>query len=358
MKTGVSNLPLHGGKAPPWLFKRMVRLCRALAECIVEEFGPEDMLLKLSDPHWFQALGCVVGFDWHSSGVTTTVCGALKEAVRPMGHSLGLYVCGGKGAASRKTPDEITAISEHTGMDPAPLVYCSRMSAKVDSAAVQDGYQLYHHTFFLTDAGKWAVVQQGMNESNRYARRYHWLGGSVEDFTSDPHAAVCCDTRGQMQLNLVASEASDNRGGSAELSRSTTPDKLTSELKRLKTLTLPRRHEVLIRDINPDRMERILLKAYENTPDNFESLLGTPGLGAKGLRALSLLAEVVYGAPASFRDPARFSFAHGGKDGFPYPVDREGYDRSIATLKRAVRNAKLGRSDQMDAFRRLARFER
>jgi uncharacterized protein len=335
----------------------MVRLGQAITETIVEEFGPDEMLSKLSDPYWFQALGCVLGFDWHSSGVTTTVCGALKEAMKPIGDNLGLYVCGGKGGTSRKTPEEITEIGERLGSDPAPLVYCSRMSAKVDSAGVQDGYQLYHHAFFFTKGGKWAVVQQGMNEENLYARRYHWLGEGAHEFTSDPHAAVCCDQKGQLTLNLVAGEAGDNRTRCAELARENKPEELAGELRKLKTLVLPRRHEVLISDINPDRVEKILLKAYEAAPPDFEKLLGAAGVGPKTMRALSLLAEVIYGAEASFRDPARFSFAHGGKDGFPYPVDRPGYDKSIAVLKRAVRNARLGRTDQIDALRRLARFE-
>jgi hypothetical protein len=359
LKTGTTNLPLHGGKAPAWLFQRMVKLGRAITECMVDEFGPDEMLRKVSDPYWFQALGCVLGFDWHSSGVTTTVCGALKEAVKPTQGALGLYVCGGKGAASRKTPMEIAAAGDAIGMDPTPLVYCSRMSAKVDSAAVQDGYQIYQHSFFFTSSGNWAVVQQGMNEQNRYARRYHWLGADTSDFTCDPHAAVCSlKIPQQLTLNLVAAEAAGNRNSAAMLLREFKPQKLALELHRLEHLDLPSRHQILMQDIDSRRITRILEKTYENVlPNNFEALLGTPGVGAKTLRALSLLAEVIYGEPASFRDPARFSFAHGGKDGIPYPVDRPNYDKSIATLKRAVRNARLGRTDQIDAFRRLARFD-
>jgi len=210
MRTGVADLPLHYGKAPPWLFKRMSRLARAVAVVTVEEFGTAELLRRLSDPFWFQAFGCVLGFDWHSSGLTTTACGALKEGLRGLERDLGLVVAGGKGATSRKTPQEIEAWGEHLAADPADLVFASRMSAKVDSAALQDGYQIYHHTFVFDNQGRWCVVQQGMNTETRYARRYHWLGEGVSDFVCEPHAAICCDNQSTV-LNMVAQESDTAR---------------------------------------------------------------------------------------------------------------------------------------------------
>ncbi len=353
MRTGTANLPLHGGKAPRWLFSRMVGLAREIASAVVWEYGRDELLLRLSDPFWFQALGCVLGFDWHSSGVTTTVCGALKEGIRGREHELGFFVAGGKGRVSRQTPAEIAAISEKFSLsrNPAELVYASRMSAKVDSSLLQDGFQIYHHCFLFTSEGRWAVVQQGMNEESRYARRYHWLGEKVSDFVCEPHQAVCCDTRG-MLLNMAAQESGPNREISAVLSRED-PAGLLSGLKKIKSLDLPPHHEVLARDLNPDSIGRILLKTYENQPQNYENLLGMEGVGPKTIRALALLSEVVHGAPASRRDPVRYSFAHGGKDGYPYPVNRGEYDRSIDILSKALKAAKVGHTEKLEAFRRL-----
>ena len=355
-RTGVANLPLHGGKAPRWLFDRMVKLSRAIVETMVCESGPEFVLKRLADPFWFQALGCVLGFDWHSSGVTTTTCGALKEGTKDIQRELGLYFCGGKGGASRKTPDEIIAAGDSISADAAQLVYASRMSAKVDSAAVQDGYQIYQHMFAFTSNGGWVVVQQGMNEETRYARRYHWLGEDVSDFVCEPHAAVCCDSRGQLTLNLVAEESAAVRARTANIALEN-PEKLVAELKRVQALNLPARHRILAADIHPDRIRKTLVSAYERAPGDFVSLIGTPNVGPATLRALTLLSEILYGDEASFRDPVRFSFAHGGKDGIPYPVDRPGYDKTISMLKKAVLDAKLGRTEQLDALRRLSRFE-
>ena len=354
MKRGYANLPLHGGKAPRWLFARMTKLAGAVAEAICEDFGPEELLVRLSDPAWFQAFGCVLGFDWHSSGVTTTVCGALKEGLKGFGPSVGLFVGGGKGGRSRKTPQEIEQACEGLGRDPAPLVYASRMSAKVDSAALQDGYQLYHHCFLFTASGRWAVVQQGMNDANGYARRYHWLADRVDDFVCEPHAAIAAQARGAA-LNMVASESGQARDASADAAR-LHPDRLLGEVARLQSLTLPRRHEVLLRDINPRHLHKVMLTSYERQPEDFERLLGLPGVGPKAIRSLSLLAELIYEAPPSRRDPAVYSFAHGGKDGHPYPVDREVYDQSIDFLRRSVDQAKLGLTDKRDALRQLARF--
>ena len=354
MRTGSANLPLHGGKAPAWLFSRMIRLAREVATHVVEEFGPEEMLRRLADPFWFQAFGCVLGFDWHSSGVTTTVTGALKLGLRGRDRELGLFAGGGKGAASRKTPDEIIAACELISADPGPLVYASRMSAKVDSAAVQDGYQLYHHGFFFTTSGGWCVVQQGMNDANAMARRYHWLSASVKSYVNEPHAAVVADATAPT-LNLVAAESEPVRGGSAALAREK-PGVVLSALKHLPALTMPKRHAVLVADVNPAYLERILLKTYERAPEDFETLLGMPGVGARTLRALALTSEIIYGTPASTRDPARFSFAHGGKDGFPFPVDRDTYDHTVEVLRAAVNKAGIDRSERVAALKRLVRF--
>ena len=357
MKTGIANLPLHHGKAPAWLFTRMRRLAGQMIEHIVFEFGPEEVLQRLSDPYWFQAFSCVLGFDWHSSGVTTTVCGAVKEAVRGKERDLGLFVAGGKGGTSRKTPQEIAAFGErHTiALPPTDLVYASRMSAKVDNTAVQDGYQLYHHCFFFTPSGRWAVIQQGMNEATRWARRYHWLSTRLSDFVCEPHAAVCTERPAQQVLNMVAEESEEARRTTALLSQER-PDKLAGEIRQLQTLDLPRRHEVLVRDLRPESVERILLKSYERQPQDFRSLLEVRGVGPKTIRALALVAELVYGVKGSTRDPARYSFAHGGKDGHPYPVDRPTYDRSIEALREIIGRARVGNRERMDALRRLSRF--
>lgn len=348
----MAHLPLHGGKAPRWLFRRMTLLAREITLAVVEESGPGEMLERLADPFWFQALGCVLGFDWHSSGVTTTVCGALKEGLRGLDGDTGLFVAGGKGRTSRKTPSEVEAFADRAGFEPAPLVYASRMAAKVDSAALQDGYQLYHHTFIFTQDGDWTVIQQGMNVATRWARRYHWLSSTLEDFVCEPHAAICTQARGE-PLNLVAEESDQARQVSAALSHER-PETLVAELKRLQELELPQRHHVLLDDLNPDSVGRILLKTYERLPEDFETLLGMRGVGAKTIRALALISELVYGAKASARDPARFSFAHGGKDGHPYPVDRPTYDRSIEVLRQAVARAKVGNRERTEALKRLA----
>ncbi len=348
-RTGIATLPLHGGSAPRWLFERMVRLARAVVGALVEEVGPEGVLRRLSDPFWFQAFGCVLGFDWHSSGLTTTVCGALKEGLRGLEREVGLVVAGGKGAASRRTPDELRAYGDRLGLDADRLVYASRLSAKVDNNAVQDGYQLYHHTFFVTHTGAWAVVQQGMREQDRTARRYHWLGERVRDFVCEPHAAVCAECV-VPTLNLVARESDRARQAMTALSRER-PERLAAELQQV--LSLPARHHVTLEDLDPRRLERAFLSTYQAQAASFEALLGLPGVGAKTLRALALLSELLAGAPPSWRDPARFAFAHGGKDGHPYPVDRATYDRTVAVLEDALRRAHLGHRDRLEALRRL-----
>ncbi len=364
----------------------MTRLAREMAVHIVADQGAEQLLRRLSDPFWFQAFGCVLGFDWHSSGVTTTVTGALKEGLAAVGGELGVYAQGGKGATSRKTPAEIAERCDRLAMDPTPLVYASRMAAKVDSAAVQDGYQLYHHAFFFTAAGHWCVVQQGMSDQTRTARRYHWLSESLDSFVNDPHEAICSDRRGAT-LNLVASEHAPLRAASVELAtgspervmdvvrrhrprRGLTSGRLPFEIPQVDPgaeirpgtvsgapiLEMPAAHALHLEDLNPRHLESVLLSTYERAPRDFEMLLGLEGVGPRTLRALALVAEVIYGTPASTRDPARFAFAHGGKDGTPFPVDRETYDRTIDVLHRAMGRAKVDRSEKVDALKRLGRF--
>ncbi|MBN1191632.1 MAG: DUF763 domain-containing protein [Dehalococcoidales bacterium] len=356
-RTGIAYLPLHGGKAPPWLFQRMVKLSRQITIAIVEEYGPCEMLKRLSHPFWFQAFGCVLGFDWHSSGVTTTLCGALKEGIRGLEKDLGFFIAGGKGRTSRQTPLEIESWGDKLSLDPVPLVYASRMAAKVDTSALQDGYQLYHHCLMFTSGGAWAVVQQGMNEENHYARRYHWLGESVTDFVNEPHAAILSESRGNT-LNLVAAESGTARGTITEIATGQKPESLLDQLKSLTTLELPARHRIKVNDLHPDSIAKILLSTYEKQPCNFEQLLGLQGVGPKTIRALSLISEIIYGVAPSYRDPVRYTFAHGGKDGIPFPVDRSTYDQSIEILTRAINRASISLSEKKEVFHRLTRITR
>lgn len=363
----------------------MWRLAGAITMAVVDEYGPSEMLRRLADPWWFQAFGCMLGFDWHSSGVTTVTCGAMKEAYKHFRNDLGIHVAGGKGGTSRKTPSEIIAVADREAIASGDqLVYASKLSAKVDSAAVQDGYDLYHHSFFFTPAGQWCVVQQGMSDAVKSARRYHWLGETVDDFVCEPHNAIddlrdanepLQDLSGQYLLNMVATEADANRKRSVDLV-GWKPDKLMEELRRFTdgpTLFAPEHHEVLPSDVNVDRLEKIVRDVHERNPADFATLLGAPGVGPATVRALSLLAELIYNAPASHRDPADatklppvlknrswadYSYAHGGKDGTPHPVDRDTYDRSIAVLTDAVRKARVGETDKSQALKRLATFDR
>jgi hypothetical protein len=354
MRTGIANLPLHYGKAPPWLFQRMKKLSREITIWIVSEFSAEEMLKKLADPFWFQAFGCVLGFDWHSSGLTTTVCGALKEGIKGLESDLGLFVAGGKGGTSRKTPTEIELVGAKLDTSVNKLIYASKMAAKVDSAALQDGYQLYHHVFIFNKTGSWAVIQQGMNEINRFARRYHWLSDDVENFVCEPHSAICCDNTGKV-LNMVAIESESARQATTLLSKEK-PQKVILDIKKAQNLDLPSHHQVLLQDINPDKLNKVLLTTYENQPTNFEQLLGMKGVGAKTIRALSLISELIYGTHVSFRDPVRYSFAHGGKDGHPYPVNKATYDTSIDMLHKAISSAKIGHTEKKEAIKRLANW--
>jgi hypothetical protein len=354
-RTGYASLPLHGGKAPAWLFSRMVLLSREILAHIVQEYGAAEVLRRLSDPFWFQAFGCVLGFDWHSSGVTTTVCGAVKESLKSAGTEWGLFAAGGKGSASRRSPVQIAGACERLGRDPEALLHASRTAAKVDSAAVQDGYQLYHHVFLFTASGEWCVVQQGMSDSTSTARRYHWLSEHVASFVDEPHEAVCCDVQGPT-LNLVASESAEVRSASTELA-GRPPEDTLRVIENVPALRLPSRHGLFPEmDVDARHLSKILLKTYERAPEDFETLLGIEGVGPKTLRALALASELIYGTRASTRDPARFAFAHGGKDGIPFPVDRVTYDRTIDILSRAVDNARIDRSERVKALKRLAPF--
>lgn len=352
-KTGIATMPLHYGKAPAWLFDRMVILSREIAYALVMEFGQEEFLLRLSDPFWFQAFGCVLGFDWHSSGLTTTVTGALKEGIRSIERDIGIFIAGGKGNTARKTPEQIiNYVEKYLMINPERLIYASKMSARVDNSAVQDGYQLYHHVFVFTEKGKWAVIQQGMNKNRRTARRYHWLSNNVHDFVNEPHTAICCDRRAKT-LNLVAKESDGVRRLSTMLSKEV-PEKVIKEFKNIKSLDLTDRHKITIDDIDPKRLYRILTKTYELQPHNFEELLAIEGVGPKTLRALSLVSELIYGVKASYKDPARFSFSHGGKDGTPFPVDRKLYDKTIEVMRKAIHSASIGKKDKLEAIKRLS----
>jgi len=354
--TGYASLPLHGGKAPAWLFGRMVKLSREIVVYLTSEYGSTEVLRRLSDPFWFQAFGCVLGFDWHSSGVTTTVCGAVKEGIKDIDRDLGFFAVGGKGAVSRKAPAQIQESCERIGRDPGPLIHASKTSAKVDSAAVQDGYQLYHHVFFFTNAGDWAVVQQGMSDQTRMARRYHWLSEHVASFVDEPHDAICCDARSET-LNLVAHENEGIRQASVEIAAQP-PDLALRTLAKVPELRMPRRHELLPElDVASPYLAKILERTYERAPENYEALLGIEGVGPKTLRALSLASELLHGTVATLRDPARFAFAHGGKDGIPFPVDRLTYDKTIEVFRNAVNRSAIDRSEKVKAFQRLARFE-
>lgn len=356
MRTGTADLPLHGGRCPAWLFVHMKALCAAIIEVIIEDAGTGEVLKRLSDPYWFQALGCVVGFDWHSSGVTTTVCGALKEGLKEIGPRAGLFIAGGKGRTARNTPHEIIQQADRhpIAVEAEKLVYASKMSAKVDSSAVQDGYQIYHHCFVFNDQGQWTVIQQGMNENNRQARRYHWLSTQVQDFTLDPQTAICCNSTNET-LNLVSSSNQKLNQASYKLAQ-TAPGKLLKEINKIdeqaRAIKLPGYHQIP----RTSYLNKSLLTAYEKQPQDFEELLGISGVGPGTLRALCMVAEVAYGVKASYDDPVRYSFAHGGKDGFPFPVNEADIENSYKVLNRALRRSRTGRSEQLQALKNLAQW--
>jgi hypothetical protein len=354
-RVGLAVLPLHSGRAPAWLFGRMVHLAREILGHVVADYGPGEVLERLSDPFWFQAFGCVLGFDWQSSGVTTTTCGAIKEAVRGLEDDFGFVVAGGKGAASRKTPVEIERACERQGQDPAALVRASRLSAKVDNTAVQDGHQLYHHCFLFTPGGSWCVIQQGMSDATRTARRYHWLGDRVTSFVEEPHAAVCADVRAPT-LNLVAAESAAAREATTAIV-ARPPAEILAEFDPLPLLRMPARHQLLaVGDVDPRRLHQTLLKAYERPPLRLREPAWRTGPRAEEPAPATLVAELIHGARASTRDPARFAFAHGGKDGTPFPVDRATYDQTIELLRGALDRARVDFSDRSGALKRLAAF--
>ncbi|HLZ82671.1 MAG TPA: DUF763 domain-containing protein [Caulobacteraceae bacterium] len=369
-RTGSADLPLHSGRVPPWLAERMTRLGAVMAEAIVHHYGRDELLRRLAHPFWFQSFGAVMGMDWHSSGITTSVLGALKRGLSPLAGELGLHVCGGRGKHSRRTPAELIAVGARTGLDGEALGAASRLVAKVDTAAVQDGFDLYLHGFIVADDGKWVVVQQGMNGEARQARRYHWLSEGLTSFVDAPHAAIEGPGQGVI-LNLTDARAAASRDAQIDLLRALPPETIAREYARMSAsggvagrpapdtqpmlphLVMPDHHDVRAEDVIARRLHGGFAAAAERGPADFAGLLAVPGVGARTVRALALVAEVMHGAPCRFSDPARFSFAHGGKDRHPFPVPLRVYDQTIGVLKAAVEAARLGREERLDALRRL-----
>jgi len=350
MKRGSADLPLHYGTVPPWLAQRMSLLGGAIAEAIILDYGRTALLQRLSDPFWFQSLGCVLGMDWHSSGITTSVMNALKKAINKRSEELGVYVCGGRGKSSRQTPVELLQIADKTGLNGNELVRHSKLSAKVDNTAVQDGFQLYLHSFIVTKEGEWAVIQQGMNPNSRMARRYHWLSSSLNSFLEEPHTSVCGKNQGLI-LNLTDKLASSTKEGILELTKEH-PDKLLYET----SLILLRHHEVKVEDVNLKRLGAALILAHETNVSDMESLLLLEGVGPRTVQSLTLVSEVIHGTPSRFSDPARFSFAHGGKDGHPHPVPLNVYDETIEIFDKAIHRSKLGDKDKSEALKNLTKI--
>jgi hypothetical protein len=361
-RTGSANLPLHGGRVPPWLASRMATLGAVICQAIVHHYGRDEFLRRLSHPFWFQSFGAVMGMDWHSSGITTSVIGALKRGLAPMAGDLGIHVCGGRGKHSRRTPAELTVLGDRVGLDAAGLTRASRLVAKVDSAAVQDGFDLYLHGFFVSNDGQWTVVQQGMNGGKRQARRYHWHSEELSSFVEAPHSAIDGPGQGEI-INLTDHRAGKSRDAQLDLLSMLGPDRITqefaaltaeaSEQPNLPHLVMPAHHDVRSSDVFIRRLHGTLAAAADRGPADFASLLLTPGVGARTVQSLAMVAEVVHGAPYRFQDPARFSLAHGGKDRHPYPVPIKVYDETIRVLKSAVQKAKLGQSEELEALRRL-----
>jgi hypothetical protein len=352
-RSGSADLPLHGGRVPAWLAARMTELGAAIAEHIVIAHGSSEFLSRLSDPFWFQALGCVMGMDWHSSGITTSVMGALKRGLNSRASELGLYVCGGRGRHSRRTPDELRGFASRSGLDGDHLARTSRLTARIDNNAIADGFQLYLHSFVISTSGEWAIVQQGMNASSHLARRYHWHSPAVRDFTSNPHTAIIGQPQGTI-LNLVDARAAQAQ----QAMMSITGHNVDATLAEVRKLVMPAHHDVRADDVDPKRLGAVLAVAHERELRDFASLLLVEGLGPRTLQSLALIAEIVHGAPSRFADPARFSFAHGGKDGHPFPVPLKTYDESLAVLRRALDAAWLGHSQKVEGFRRLDRLTR
>ena len=344
-----ADLPLHYGRVPPWLAERMSLLSGAIVESIVLEYGKSAFLNRLSDPFWFQAFGCVLGMDWHSSGVTTSVMGALRRSVNPRFKDLGLYICGGKGKYSRQTPHELLSFSERTGLNGDELVRLSKLTAKVDNTAVQDGFQIYLHTFIVSKEGEWSVVQQGMNDASGMARRYHWHSAHVKSFVEEPHTFVYGKNQGQI-INLTDLKARETKSAMLSITQEN-PD-LT--LKEVQKLVMPKHHDVRAENIDLKRLGAVLAVAHEKEVRDFESLLLLEGVGPRTIQSLALVSEIVHGTPIRFSDPARFSFAHGGKDGHPFPVPTNVYDETIQILQHSVERAKIGDPDKFKAIKSLS----
>ncbi|AHK47143.1 hypothetical protein OV14_b0696 (plasmid) [Ensifer adhaerens OV14] len=368
-RSGSADLPLHGGRVPKWLGDRMTKLGAVITEAVILYYGRDEFLRRMAHPFWFQSFGAVMGMDWHSSGITTSVIGALKRGLTPLSAELGIHVCGGRGAHSRKTPAELLAIGDRVGFDAQRLVTTSRLVAKIDSAAVQDGFDLYLHGFIVTDDGQWVVVQQGMNCDQRQARRYHWLSENLESFLDSPHAAIEGDTTQGVIVNLADRRAARSREGQLDLLANMGPDRIVREALAVRRagpvieslpdqlslphLIMPAHHDVQEKDVNMSRLHAALASAAERGPKDFQELLLTPGVGARTVEALAMVAEVVHGAPCRFSDPARFSLAHGGKDRHPFPVPLKVYDETLRVMKSAVSRGKLGHTEELEALRRL-----
>ncbi len=356
-RTGIANLPLHPGHAPRWLFKRMVKLSGEIARIIILEFGTQELLRRLSDPYWFQAFSCVIGFDWHSSGTTTVTMGALKEALKP---DDGIVVVGGKGKVSRKTPQEIVTMGDEMGIEPRKIEeikYTSKMAAKVDNVLLQDGYNLYHHAMVIDEHGNWVVIQQGMNSQSRYARRYHWLHG-IKSYVNEPHSGIISDVIENRVLDLTAKESEDTRKATLDIVRDN-PKKLKStviEVRDAKQKTLDEFAGMDILTMPWNINWKALFKVYEIQPKNYEEFISVEGVGPATVRALAYISEVIYGTKISWKDPVKYSFALGGKDGVPKPVDRRAYDESIEILQLTIEEAKLGKKEKMEMLKRLRRF--
>lgn len=379
--TGHADLPLHGGTVPKWLADRMMQMGSLIIESIITNFGKKEVLVRLSDPLWFQSLGAVMGMDWHSSGITTSVMYALKRGINKRAKEFGLCVCGGRGKYSRRTPDELMFLANATGLDGTKLINSSKLVAKVDSTAVQDGFQLYMHNFVLSDEGDWTVIQQGMNIESKTARRYHWSSENLKSFIEEPHTGITGENQGLI-LNLTAKDAKETRSHILDFSKEN-PDKMIKEIQNVfkheeninkinsikndniliaqnktiasetRSIVMPHHHEVRAKDVNLKRLGAVLATAYESQPQNFEGLLLTPGLGPRTIQSLTLVSEVIYGTPSRFTDPARFSFAHGGKDGHPFPVPLKIYDDSIRILHESIERSKLGYKDKSECIKRL-----
>lgn len=346
-RSGSATLPLHYGYVPQWLYERMSKIGLAVFEVILADYGKNEVLRRVSDPFWFQSFGAVTGMDWHSSGVTTSVMGALKRAINPISRDLGIYIAGGKGKFSLETPNELLKISQTMGLNGTELVKASKLSAKVDNTAIQDGYQLYTHNFILSDEGKWTVVQQGMNPKDKTARRYHWHSENIKSFVDEPHTGIEGLNRGKI-LNLTAHEATENRNGILEISHEA-PEKIMKEI----SLMMPSHHDVQASDVDLKRLGAMLSLTRELQPENFEDLLLLKGVGPRTMQSLALVSEIIHGSPSRFQDPARFCFAHGGKDGHPFPVPIKTYDETINILKSGIEKAKLGNSEKLQAIKKL-----